>query len=240
MILMEEISKTYPTRTGGDLEVLTRVNLRLRPGSYAAFVGPSGSGKSTLMHILGCLDVPTEGRYLLDGVEVQGLSERELCRIRRDKIGFVFQGYQLMRRMTAAQNVAFPLLLRGAGERERMKHAKEALARVGLRGRENHLPSELSGGQQQRVAVARALCACQKPRLLLCDEPTGALDVDSRNEVLDLLDDLHRDGHTIIVITHDPFVAARACLRFRVAQGEVKPVLSARENAYPATNRAGG
>ena len=219
MIRMQDVCKTYPTRTGGALQVLRQVDLHLRPGSYTAFVGPSGSGKSTLMHILGCLDSPTSGQYLLDGQDVSGLDAARLCRIRREKIGFVFQGYQLMARLTAVENAAFPLLLRGMDESARLRAARQALARVGLSGREHHRPCELSGGQQQRVAIARALCA--QPRLLLCDEPTGALDLDSRGAVLDLLDDLHRDGHTIVMITHDPFVASRAVQRMRVEGGRV-------------------
>ena len=228
---MEEICKSYPGRHGM-VDVLRGVNLHIRPGNYTALMGPSGSGKSTLMHILGCLDTPTSGRYLLDGQDVSGMSQSELCRVRREKIGFVFQGYQLMSRLNAVENTAFPLLLRGVPEKERMEAAAQALQRVGLAGRELHRPNELSGGQQQRVAIARALCA--NPRLLLCDEPTGALDVDSRNDILDLLDALHQDGRTIVLITHDPFVASRAVQRFRVAQGMVKPVISARTDTYPS------
>lgn len=231
MIVMEEIGKSYPGRDGA-VEVLRGVNLHIRPGSYAALTGPSGSGKSTLMHILGCLDTPTSGRYLLDGQDVSGMSNAQLCRVRREKIGFVFQGYQLLPRLSALENVAFPLLLRGVSEERRMEEAKRALGRVGLGGRERHRPGELSGGQQQRVALARALCA--RPRLLLCDEPTGALDVDSRNDILDLLDSLHADGHTIVLITHDPFVASRAVQRYRVTQGAVKPVISAKTGTYPS------
>lgn len=231
MIVMEEIGKSYPGRDGA-VEVLRGVNLHIRPGSYAALMGPSGSGKSTLMHILGCLDTPTSGRYLLDGQDVSGMSNAQLCCVRREKIGFVFQGYQLLPRLSALENVAFPLLLRGVSEERRMEEAKRALGRVGLGGRERHRPGELSGGQQQRVALARALCA--RPRLLLCDEPTGALDVDSRNDILDLLDSLHADGHTIVLITHDPFVASRAVQRYRVTQGAVKPVISAKTGTYPS------
>lgn len=160
------------------------------------------------------------------------MSNAQLCRVRREKIGFVFQGYQLLPRLSALENVAFPLLLRGVSEERRMEEAKRALGRVGLGGRERHRPGELSGGQQQRVALARALCA--RPRLLLCDEPTGALDVDSRNDILDLLDSLHADGHTIVLITHDPFVASRAVQRYRVTQGAVKPVISAKTGTYPS------
>ena len=172
------------------------------------------------MHILGCLDTPTGGRYLLDGEDVSRLDAKALCRVRREKIGFVFQGYQLLSKLTAADNVAFPLMLRGVPEAERARRAAEALARVGLAGRGQSRPCELSGGQQQRVAVARALC--YSPRLLLCDEPTGALDVDSRNELLDLFDQLHLSGHTVVLITHDPFVAARADRRYRVEGGLVR------------------
>lgn len=232
MIVMQDIDKSYPGKHG-TVDVLRGVSLHIRPGSYAALMGPSGSGKSTLMHILGCLDTPTAGRYLLDGQDVSGMSQSELCRVRREKIGFVFQGYQLMSRLSAVENAAFPLLLRGVGEAERMEAAKQALRRVGLAGREHHRPSELSGGQQQRVAVARALCA--SPRLLLCDEPTGALDEQSRDGILDLLDILHREGHTIVTITHDPVVADRAAERWRVANGQVipdGPLAQWRANAY--------
>lgn len=219
MIRMHDLCKFYPSRTGDPLPVLKGVELHIRTGSYTAFVGPSGSGKSTLMHILGCLDTPTSGQYLLEGQDVSRLNQHALCRIRREKIGFVFQGYQLMRKLTAVENVAFPLLLRGVPERERLERAQQALRRVGLGQRAHHRPSELSGGQQQRVALARALCA--QPRLLLCDEPTGALDQDSRNAILDLLDELHASGHTIVMITHDPFVASRAVSRYRVEDGRV-------------------
>lgn len=221
MIRMRDICKTYPARENQKpVEVLRDVALRIFPGEYVAFVGASGSGKSTLMHILGCLDAPTSGTYLLDGEDVSHLDAGALCSVRREKIGFVFQGYQLLSKLTAAENVAFPLMLRGMGEAERMRRATDALRRVGLAGREGHKPGELSGGQQQRVAMARALC--YSPKLLLCDEPTGALDLDSRNEILDLFDGLHQSGHTVVVITHDPFVAARAGRRYRVEDGRVR------------------
>ena len=219
MIRMQGVCKRYPSPKGDDLEVLCGVDLHLPPGSYTAFVGPSGSGKSTLMHILGCLDTPTSGQYWLDGQDVSRMDALSLSRVRRDRIGFVFQGYQLMARMTAAENVAFPLMLRGMGERERMERACRALRQVELQGREYHRPCELSGGQQQRVAMARAICT--QPKLLLCDEPTGALDPESRNIILDLLDEWHQDGHTIVMITHDPFVASRAVHRCRVENGRV-------------------
>ena len=231
MIHMEGIGKTYRGKNG-EAEAIRDVRLHVCPGSYAAITGPSGSGKSTLMHILGCLDTPTAGRYLLDGQDVSRLNAAQLCRVRREKIGFVFQGYQLMSRLSAEENVAFPLLLRGVGERERARQARAALERVGLSGREKHRPCELSGGQQQRVALARALCA--RPALLLCDEPTGALDVDSRNDILDLLDSLHRQGHTIVLITHDPFAANRAEQRYRVENGTLRAVISPARAAYPS------
>ena len=215
MIVLENVCKSYPG-PGGALDVLHGGSRRIPAGSYTALTGQSGSGKSTLMHILGCLDTPDSGRYVLDGQDLSALGHAALCGVRREKIGFVFQGYQLLSRLSAVENVAFPLLLRGVEQARRLEAARRALWRVGLSGRENHLPGQLSGGQQQRVALARALCA--RPRLLLCDEPTGALDVDSRNAILDLLDGLHAEGHTIVLITHDPFVAARAQTRLRVAQ----------------------
>ena len=217
LIRLKDISKGYPARSGGWVEVLHGVSLHIPKGTYAALVGPSGSGKSTLMHILGCLDAPTGGRYWLDGEDVSGMDAQTLCRVRREKIGFVFQGYQLMSRLTALENVAFPLMLRGMEQGRREGAALSALDRVGLADKAQHLPSQLSGGQQQRVAIARALCA--QPRLLLCDEPTGALDPDSRNGILSLLDELHAEGHTIALITHDPFVASRAQRRLRMHAG---------------------
>lgn len=222
MIRMENISKEYPGRRGQPgLRILSDVNLRVKRGEYVSIVGPSGSGKSTLMHLIGCLDTPTSGTYRLDGTDVAGLNARALCRIRQEKIGFVFQGYQLLKKMTALENVAFPLMLRGMPLRQREVAAMEALRRVGLSQRARHLPGQLSGGQQQRVSIARALC--YSPALLLCDEPTGALDETSRDEVLSLLEELHENGHTILVITHDPCVAAHALKQYRVDGGRLSP-----------------
>ena len=222
MIRMENISKEYPGRRGQPgLRILSDVNLRVKRGEYVSIVGPSGSGKSTLMHLIGCLDTPTSGTYRLDGTNVAGLNARALCRIRQEKIGFVFQGYQLLKKMTALENVAFPLMLRGMPLRQREVAAMEALRRVGLSQRARHLPGQLSGGQQQRVSIARALC--YSPALLLCDEPTGALDETSRDEVLSLLEELHENGHTILVITHDPCVAAHALKQYRVDGGRLGP-----------------
>ncbi|MEG2356406.1 MAG: ABC transporter ATP-binding protein [Clostridia bacterium] len=221
MICMRHIAKVYPKRReAAALPVLQDVNLRIRRGEYVAFVGASGSGKSTLMHILGCLDTPSSGQYLLDGEDVSCLDHHALCSVRREKIGFVFQGFQLLGKLSALENVAFPLMLRGVPEAERRTRAMQALAGVGLEERASHRPCELSGGQQQRVAMARALCYA--PKLLLCDEPTGALDVLSRDDVLAMLDRLHRDGHTVLIITHDPQVAKRAMRRYVIADGVVK------------------
>ena len=213
MIQLEKVTKSYP---GGEA-VIKAVNLHIRPGEYAALTGPSGSGKSTLMNILGCLDTPTAGRYLLDGMDVSRLTPARLCQVRREKIGFVFQGYQLLSKLSAAENVAYPLMLRGMEPDQRRLLALKALRQVGLSGREDARPSQLSGGQQQRVALARALCC--KPKLLLCDEPTGALDPASRDDILALLDGWNRRGNTVVVITHDPVVAAQAATRYHAQPG---------------------
>lgn len=224
VIRMEGITKEYPGRKGHPgLRVLNDIALQVGRGEYVSIVGPSGSGKSTLMHLIGCLDTPTAGRYRLDGVDVAGLNQKALCRVRQEKIGFVFQGYQLLKKLTALENVAFPLMLRGVPAKKREAAAMEALERVGLSQRARHLPSQLSGGQQQRVSIARALC--YSPALLLCDEPTGALDTGSRDEVLSLLWELHTHGHTIVVITHDPAVAAHGERRYRVDGGRVEEML---------------
>ncbi len=213
MIQLEKVTKSYP---GGEA-VIKAINLHIRPGEYAALTGPSGSGKSTLMNILGCLDTPTAGRYLLDGMDVSRLTPAQLCQVRREKIGFVFQGYQLLSKLSAAENVAYPLMLRGMEPDQRRLLALKALRQVGLSGREDARPSQLSGGQQQRVALARALCC--KPKLLLCDEPTGALDPASRDDILALLDGWNRRGNTVVVITHDPVVAAQAATRYHAQPG---------------------
>ncbi len=218
MLCLQNICKSYPL--GGErLDVLRDVCLTVRRGEFAAIVGPSGSGKSTLMHILGCLDTPTSGSYRLDGLDVAGLPPAELCRVRRERIGFVFQGYQLLPRLTAAENVAFPLMLRGVPRKRREERAREALARVGLGDRAEHRPHQLSGGQQQRVAIARALIG--EPSLLLADEPTGALDEAARTDVLRLLSRLHREGRTVVLITHDAAAARAALVCYRVADGRL-------------------
>jgi len=199
--------------------VLENVNLHIAPREYVTIAGPSGSGKSTLMNLLGCLDSPTQGKYYLAGQEVSALSGQALARVRGERIGFVFQGFQLIPRLTAVENVALPLLLKGVEKAERLHRAQEALARVGLSKRLEHRPYQLSGGQQQRVAVARALI--HHPSVILADEPTGNLDAEATHEVLNLLEALHGQGHTLVIITHDPAVARRAPRQLVVKDGQV-------------------
>lgn len=198
---------------------LDHVTLSIKPGEYAAIVGPSGSGKSTLMHMLGCLDTPTSGSYRLNGRNVAALSPAELARVRGEEIGFVFQGFQLLPRLSAIENVALPLLLSGTPAKERMQRAKALLESVGLGERLHHAPTQLSGGQQQRVAIARALI--RNPAVLLADEPTGNLDGEATADVLALLEELHRSGRTVVLITHDAQVAARAKRQLHIARGAI-------------------
>ncbi|MCL2316656.1 MAG: ABC transporter ATP-binding protein [Actinomycetia bacterium] len=204
---MRGITKTY---SNGVIEVdaLRGIDLVVHEGEYVAIIGPSGSGKSTLMNIIGCLDVPTHGEYLLDGEDVAALNENQLAAIRNRRIGFVFQQYNLLPSMNAWRNVELPLGYAGVPAAERKRRAMEALGRVGLEDRADHRPGELSGGQQQRVAAARALVG--DPSLILADEPTGNLDSVSTGDMLDLLSDLHDQGRTIVLITHDADVAASA------------------------------
>ncbi len=218
MIYMKDVSKLYPVEEKV-VAALSHVSLHIAPGEYTAIVGPSGSGKSTMMHLLGCLDTPTSGQVTLHGRDVSTLRPLELSRVRGEEIGFVFQGFQLLPQLTALENVAMPLLLAGAGRRERESRAKALLERVGLGERLHHRPSQLSGGQQQRVAIARALV--RDPAVLLADEPTGNLDLDATREVLALLSRLHQEGRTVLLITHDPGVAACALRQIRVAHGKV-------------------
>ena len=219
MITAIDLCRRY---TMNDLTVtaLADVSFHIRKGEYAAIVGPSGSGKSTLMHLLGCLDSPTSGAYLLGGEDVSALSPRALARVRGERIGFVFQGFQLIPRMTALENVMLPMVLCGTPEKQRLHRAKALLERFGLGDRMHHKPAQLSGGQQQRVAIARALS--RNPDVLLADEPTGSLDPASTTEVLTLLDDLHREGHTVVLITHDMTVAARANRQLCIADGRLQ------------------
>jgi putative ABC transport system ATP-binding protein len=218
VIELEDVAKTY--RTGAiDVAALRGVDLRILRGEYVAVLGPSGSGKSTLMNILGCLDVPTRGHYLLEGEDVATMSEAALAEVRNRHIGFVFQQFNLLGRMSAWRNVELPLVYAGVSRPERKQRALEALRQVGLSDRAEHRPSELSGGQQQRVAVARALVT--EPSLILADEPSGNLDSESTADVLDLFDDLASSGRTIVLITHEHDVAERAHRQIRVRDGSI-------------------
>ena len=200
MIRLENITKTYE-KHGQTLRALEDVSLHVPKGDFLAITGPSGSGKTTLMNILGCLDRPTTGKYLLEGTTVEGLGGAAAADIRNRKIGFIFQSFNLIGSMSALENVELPLVLRGEGRKLRRQKALEALARVGLQNRAAHRPAELSGGQQQRVAIARVLAA--QPPLILADEPTGNLDGVTSREILSILRQLHGEGQTIVMITHD-------------------------------------
>ena len=218
VIEVRDVTKTYATGTL-EVEALRGVSFDIEAGEFVAIMGPSGSGKSTLMHILGCLDVPTSGRFSLAGEDVSAMSEDELAHVRNRRIGFVFQQFNLLASMSAWRNVELPLIYAGLDRQDRRARALAALDRVGLDDRIEHRPGELSGGQQQRVAVARALVT--DPALILADEPTGNLDSVSAREVLDLLDELHRSGRTIVLITHDADVARSAQRTLRIKDGRV-------------------
>jgi putative ABC transport system ATP-binding protein len=217
-VQLHGIRKTYGM---GDMTVhaIAHVDLIVMPGEYVAIMGASGSGKSTMMNIIGCLDAPSAGRYLLDGVDVRRLDDAQLSVIRNRKIGFIFQSYNMIPRTTALSNVELPLIYARVSAKERKERAMNALAKVGLADRHHHMPSELSGGQQQRVAVARAIVT--DPVLLLADEPTGALDSKSTEDVLDLFDELAGAGRTIMVITHEAEVGSRAARMVVMRDGRI-------------------
>jgi len=219
MIELEGIGKEYP-QAGETVHALVGVDLEVAAGEAVAILGPSGSGKSTLLHILGLLDSPTSGRYVLNVTDVSRLVGNELARVRNRDVGFVFQRFHLVSRLDAIDNVALPLRFGGVPRRERRRRAVELLERVGLSDRAGHRPAELSGGQQQRVAIARAL-ACG-PRLLLADEPTGALDQAVGAEILDLLAELNAGGTTLVVVTHDEALAARLPRQVRMLDGNIE------------------
>jgi putative ABC transport system ATP-binding protein len=205
--MLIEIKDLYKNYVMGEIEVpaLKGINLQIRKNEYVAIMGPSGSGKSTLMNILGCLDTPSQGQYLYNKVDVNTLNDDELSAMRNREIGFIFQTFNLLPKMSALHNVELPLMYAGISKSDRIERAKNALDRVGLSDRMLHRPSELSGGQRQRVAVARALVS--NPGILLADEPTGALDTKTGVEIMALFDELHREGNTIIVITHEKEIA---------------------------------
>ncbi|HRN62655.1 MAG TPA: ABC transporter ATP-binding protein [Luteimonas sp.] len=216
-----DLGKVYSPGTEAEVVALKDADLRIERGAFVAIMGPSGSGKSTLMNLIGCLDTPSTGTYRCDGVDVSTLDAEELAALRRDKIGFVFQTFHLLPRMTALENVAMPLVYARVAPAERERIATEALKAVGLGDRIGHRPNEMSGGQQQRVAIARALV--NRPALLLADEPTGALDSKTGEEILSLFKRLRDDGHTVVIITHDAEVAAHADRTYVIRDGELHP-----------------
>lgn len=202
------------------IKVLKSVSLVVNRGEYVALMGPSGSGKSTLMNILGCLDTPTSGQYILNGKDVSSLSDNELAEIRNKEIGFIFQTFNLLPRATALENVVLPLIYAGLGKQERIEKALKVLNQVGLSDRINHKPNELSGGQRQRVAIARALV--NQPSILLADEPTGNLDTSTSIEIMGLLHEIHQQGNTIIIVTHEEDIAQHAHRIIRLRDGEIE------------------
>lgn len=218
LIQIQDMCKIY---NPGENEVraLDHVSLSIDKNEFVAIIGQSGSGKSTLMNMLGCLDVPTSGTYILNGQDVSGLTDDELSDIRNREIGFIFQGFNLIAGLTALENVELPLIYRGVAKKERERLSETALEKVGLAARMDHKPSEMSGGQQQRVAIARAIA--QAPPVILADEPTGNLDSGSTKEIMGILKELHGEGRTVILITHDNEIAARAKRIIRIKDGQI-------------------
>ncbi len=218
LIQLQDIKRYY--RVGSEeVHALDGVSLSIGKGEWTSIIGQSGSGKSTLMNVLGCLDTPTAGRYILNGKDVSGMSDNALADVRNREIGFIFQTFQLLPRETAQANVELPLVYRGLRSRERHQRAAAALDKVGLANRVHHRPNELSGGQRQRVAIARALVT--EPSLLLADEPTGNLDSATGEEIIRLFEQLHAAGHTLVLVTHEPSIAARCPRAVRLMDGKV-------------------
>ncbi|HJD25022.1 MAG TPA: ABC transporter ATP-binding protein [Candidatus Blautia intestinipullorum] len=219
LIKVEDLCKVY---NPGENEVhaLDHVNLEIQTGEFVAIIGQSGSGKSTFMNMLGCLDVPTSGKYYLNGTDVSTMKDNDLSEVRNREIGFIFQGFNLIANLNAIENVELPLIYRGIDRKTRHKLAIESLKMVGLEKRMHHKPNEMSGGQQQRVAIARAIAA--KPPVILADEPTGNLDSASSKEILGILKDLHKSGRTVILITHDNGIAAQAKRVVRIMDGKIE------------------
>lgn len=221
MIDLKEISRVY--QIGSEkVYALDKASVHIDPGEFVSIIGPSGSGKSTLMNIIGCLDIADSGVYLLDGTPIEDYTETELARIRNRKIGFVFQSFNLIHKLTAAENVELPLIYQGVSKAERRVRVAAALARVDLEKRARHLPTELSGGQQQRVAIARAIVT--HPSLILADEPTGNLDSKTSREIMTLFHELHQQGNTIVLITHDDGVAHQASRIVHIRDGRLSEV----------------
>ena len=221
MIELNDVSKVYQV---GDERVraLDHVSVHVAPHEFVSIIGPSGSGKSTLMNIIGCLDTADAGVYKLDGIPIEDYSERQLAKVRNEKIGFIFQNFNLIPKLTAWENVELPLIYRGVRASERSERVKESLERVGLLNRARHLPTELSGGQQQRVAIARALVT--RPSLILADEPTGNLDSRTSREIMDILHELHQQGNTVVLITHDNDIARQAKRSVHILDGRLSEV----------------
>ena len=221
MIDIHDLCKVYLV---GDERVraLDHATLHIYPKEFVSIIGPSGSGKSTLMNIIGCLDVADAGTYRLDNLPIESYTENQLAQIRNRKIGFVFQNFNLIPKLTAEENVELPLIYQKVPRGERVERVKEALERVGLTKRARHLPTELSGGQQQRVAIARAIVT--RPKLILADEPTGALDTKTSQEIMDIFHELHAQGNTIVLITHDPNVAKQASRSIHILDGKITEV----------------
>ena len=221
MIDLQDISKVY--QVGEErVRALNHVTMHIYPKEFVSIIGPSGSGKSTLMNIIGCLDTADAGIYRLDGIPIGDYSENQLAKVRNQKIGFIFQNFNLISKLSAEENVELPLIYRGVRASERTRRVREALERVGLAKRAKHLPTELSGGQQQRVAIARALVT--EPSLLLADEPTGHLDSRTSKEIMDILHELHEQGNTVVLITHDNDIARQAPRSLHILDGKVTEV----------------
>ena len=221
MIQLKNVCKYY--QVGEDrVRALDHANLHIYPKEFVSIIGPSGSGKSTLMNIIGCLDVADAGEYLLDGLPIESYTENQLAKVRNEKIGFVFQQYNLIPKLTAEENVELPLIYQKVPKKERAERVKEALERVNMYARAKHLPTELSGGQQQRVSIARAIVT--RPKLILAAEPTGALDSKTSQEIIDIFHELHSQGNTIVLITHDGGIARQAQRSIHILDGRISEV----------------
>ena len=218
VIVLSDVCKTYVSKNN-IVHALNNIGLEIGRGEFVSITGQSGSGKSTLMNILGCLDTVTSGEYILDGIDVSRMTERELSFVRNQVIGFIFQNFNLIPTLNALENVELPLIYRGIKRSARRQMALDSLEKVGLKKRLSHKPCELSGGQQQRVAIARAVAA--DPEIILADEPTGNLDVNSGNEIMDILKSLHKNGATVVLITHDKSVADMAERQVKISDGEI-------------------
>ncbi len=223
LIQMKAVTKTYQTG-GAAVQALSEINLQVQKNEYVAIMGPSGSGKSTLMNIIGCLDTPSTGHYFLGEKDVQSLSDNQLSEIRNQEIGFVFQSFNLLPRVSALKNVELPLTYLGIAQPERLRRAAEALDSVGLSDRKQHRPNALSGGQRQRIAIARALVT--QPALILADEPTGNLDSKTGEEIMALIQKLHEQGNTVIIVTHEQYIAEQAARVIRLLDGQIESDVS--------------